>query len=101
MSKSVQLPEWDVMLARFTAYMDIPQLVRDFYPLFQRYAGTAMGMQQVVTAIELEILEYDQKMPGSRALLSGLHFKPFIDVLIIDEKLAAEAKAYYEEVTGK
>ncbi|MEK7159761.1 MAG: hypothetical protein AAB766_04655 [Patescibacteria group bacterium] len=94
------LPDRETMLERLLKVNDDVYYREGFYPLLLKHAGERKVAPGVVLLLTLAIHDFTEGMP--RVMVSLLHAQmpEFIDALIIDPKLAQDAKDFYSEATN-
>jgi len=87
------LPNRDEMFGRLVRVSDEQHLQDCFYPILLRQAGQGREALGVVMMLTLAIRDYTKDMPSMVGLLNGMA-PDFIDALIVDPEIAAEAKRF-------
>lgn len=95
--KVITLPQADDMFRRLVQVNDSAHLRERFYPLLLEHAGTEKVPDGVTLMVMLAIAEYTGNLPvvvQSAMLVSAPRF---IDALVDDAEVAAEAKQLFAD----
>lgn len=97
-NKTFNLPSKEEMLQRLLNVDSNPHAQQKFYPLLTEHGGEQKLAQGVVLMLQLAIHDYTQGLPAIMVTLLNMRMNDFIDALCPDKEIAAEAKAFYEQV---
>lgn len=97
MTQKITLPGQETMRARLLQVDDNSHLQERFYPKLLANAGQERKPEGVVLMIVLAISDYTKGMPPFMANIMTLRAEEFIDALIMDEKMAEQAKEIYRQ----
>jgi hypothetical protein len=92
------LADKEEMLQRLNAVDDNAHFQERFYPKLLRDAGTQKVPMGVIMMLTLAIHDYSKGMPPMIAGMVSMRVPEYIDALIPDPKLAAEAKTLWAQI---
>jgi len=102
---TARLPERDELARRLGIANPTIELRRKFYPILLRDAGRECGAEAIVMMLTLAIGEYAEQLApneaGSPFLTRPFDLCRYVDALVDDERVAAEAKDLLREIHEK
>ena len=100
-NKKIILPGKEEMLSRLLTVDSEPHFQERLYPKFLEAAGEQKVAMGVVMLIQLAVYDYLDGMPPIMGVMMDMKIPSFIDALIPDEEVAAEAKEFFDQVSAK
>ncbi len=95
---TVVLPDREEMSRRLASLHDLDHVVERFHPILLQSAGRELNGMGVVMMLTLAIHDYTEGMP---TMMSNIMFRScpkYIDVLVDDKTVKADAKEFLETV---
>ncbi|MFH1314959.1 MAG: hypothetical protein ABIH67_01020 [Candidatus Uhrbacteria bacterium] len=97
MSRTViTLPDREEMLQRLMQVNDRNHVQQKLYPILLNHAGQEKVAQGIPVMLALAINDYTTGMPAVVAGMVWDYVPAWIDALVDDQDVAAEAKAFFE-----
>lgn len=96
--KVTRLPEKEDMLARLISVNDDSHAVEQFYPLILKDAGRELVGSGVVLMLHLAIHDYTEGMPPFMGALIQMSLKGYVEALIDDPEVKADALQFIDQV---
>ncbi len=97
-SKVITLPSKEKMLERLITVNDNAHLQEKFYPKLLMHAETEKVAMGVVMILQIASCEYTKGLPAVMTVVLNMNMPAFIDALVEDKEVAAEAKKGLEKV---
>lgn len=95
--KIIAIRNHDEMLARLLKVSDDSRLQERFYPILLEQAGQERIAQDFIMWLAIAIREYVESMPPGMAPLMYMQAPGFIDALVSDPEIVAEAMSFLRQ----
>lgn len=99
--KTIILPERDDMLRRLLEVEDNPHAQQKFYPILLQSAGQQRNGMGVIMMLQMAIHDYTVGMPSVIAVAMQMLVKPYVEALVDDEEVKADAFKMIDEISAE